>query len=87
MDVRDFIIGDDDAKDEFINVVMNAAMQLTTEMVRLSFKYIDEMPEEMREEMERTLSSFHGFVGEFVDFAKLEQAVDQIMGDEDGTTA
>lgn len=87
MDVRDFIIGDDSEKDEYARTVMNAAMALTSEMVRLAFKYMDDMPEEMREDMERTLRSFHGFVGEFVDFAKLEQAVDQIMGDEDGTTA
>lgn len=89
MDVRDFIIGDDSEKDQYVTTVMNAAMTLTSEMVRLAFKYMDDMPEEMREDMERTLQSFHGFVGEFVDFAKLEQAVEElgIGDDEDGTTA
>lgn len=89
MDVRDFIIGDDDEKDQFVSAVMNASMRLTSEMVRMAFKYMDDMPEEMREDMERTLRSFHGFVGEFVDFAKLEQAIEELeTGDEeDGTTA
>lgn len=89
MDVRDFIIGDDSEKDQYVSTVMNAAMILTSEMVRLAFKYMDDMPEEMREDMERTLRSFHGFVGEFVDFAKLEKAVEELgLGDdEDGTTA
>jgi hypothetical protein len=89
MDVRDFIIGDDDEKDQFVSAVMNASMRLTSEMVRMAFKYMDDMPEEMREDMERTLRSFHGFVGEFVDFAKLEQAIEELeIGDEeDGTTA
>lgn len=89
MDVRDFIIGDDDEKDQFVSAVMNASMRLTSEMVRMAFKYMDDMPEEMREDMERTLRSFHGFVGEFVDFAKLEQAIEELeLGDEeDGTTA
>jgi hypothetical protein len=64
-------------------------MRLTSEMVRMAFKYMDDMPEEMREDMERTLRSFHGFVSEFVDFAKLEQAIEELeIGDEeDGTTA
>ena len=89
MDVRDFIIGDDDEKDQFVSVVMNASMRLTSEMVRMAFKYMDDMPEEMREDMEGILRSFHGFVGEFVDFAKLEQAIEELeTGDEeDGTTA
>jgi hypothetical protein len=90
MDVRDFIIGDDSGdKDQYLNVVMNASMRLTSEMVRMAFKYMDDMPEEMREEMEAILRSFHGFVGEFVDFAKLEQAIEELeLGDEeDGTTA
>jgi hypothetical protein len=89
MDVRDFIIGNDDEKDQFVSVVMNASMRLTSEMVRMAFKYMDDMPEEMREDMEGILRSFHGFVGEFVDFAKLEQAIEELgLGDEeDGTTA
>ena len=89
MDVRDFIIGNDDEKDQFVSVVMNASMRLTSEMVRVAFKYMDDMPEEMREDMEGILRSFHGFVGEFVDFAKLEQAIEELeLGDEeDGTTA
>ena len=89
MDVRDFIIGDDDEKDQFVSAVMNASMRLTSEMVRMAFKYMDDMPEEMREDMEGILRSFHGFVGEFVDFAKLEQAIEELeLGDEeDGTTA
>ncbi|MEK9908977.1 MAG: hypothetical protein VW498_01295 [Candidatus Thalassarchaeaceae archaeon] len=89
MDVRDFIIGDDDEKDQFVSAVMNASMRLTSEMVRMAFKYMDDMPEEMREDMEAVLRSFHGFVGEFVDFAKLEQAIEELeLGDEeDGTTA
>jgi len=86
MDVRDFIEGDDQQKEEFARIVLNASIDLTSRMVILAFRYADEMPDEMRDELEATLRSFHSFVSEFVDFEKLEAAVME-MGDENDTTA
>jgi len=86
MDVRDFIDGDDKQKDEFAKIVLNASIGLTSKMVVLAFRYAEEMPDEMRDELELILRSFHSFVSEFVDFEKLEAAIME-MGDENGTTA
>ena len=89
MDIRDFITGTQAEKDQCASMIVQASFAFSAKIIMLMYQYSDEMPDEMREEAQFLLSSFHGYVGEFIDFDGLEQAMQAYMqgDDEDDSTA
>jgi hypothetical protein len=82
VDVRDFINGTAAEKDEWAALIAQAAFAFSAQMVMLIYSHSDSMPDEMREDVQTLLTSFYGYVSEFVDLDELEAAMTQQENDQ-----
>lgn len=81
MDIRDFISGTPEQKDDFSALVMSQSIMFATDLILLIDRWIDDLPDEMKAELAHIINHFYGMVSEFVDVqALMEYAPEE--GDE-----
>lgn len=88
MDIRDFIDGTPEQKNQFASMVVQASFAFSATLIMMCHKYADQMPDDMRDDVKHTLDVFHGYVSEFVDLDELDRVMQAvIMEDENDATA
>lgn len=74
MDLRDFIHGDAVLKDLGASQVVTQSVVFALRLVDILREYMDDVPDEMKDEISLAIDLFMGGVGEFVDMDALMQA-------------
>ena len=88
MDIRDFISGTPEQKNQFASMVVQASFAFSAQLIILCHQYADQMPDDMRGDVKHLLDVFHGYVSEFVDLGELDRVMQAIITeDENDTTA
>lgn len=74
-DIRDFLRGTDEEVEGYVRVLLNSCTEYGMLMMMLIEKYRDELPDEMRYEVENFARQYYGLLSEFVDVQAVHRAV------------
>lgn len=84
-DIRSFLRGSDEEIEGYVRVLLTACTEYGMLMMMLVDKYRDELPDEMRYEVENFARQYYGLLSEFVDVQAVHRAVMGHEQEEEGT--
>jgi len=76
VDIRDFIDGTPEQKNQFGAMVLQASFAFSAQLIMLCHHHADGMSDEMKSDLIGLLDSFHMYVSEFIDFEELQNAME-----------
>lgn len=77
MDLRNFIQGNAEQRDEYAGVILAHSIDYTTTLMRIIDRWIEELPQEMIDELASSIDNFMGKIGEFVDVELMSKEIDE----------
>lgn len=84
-DIRSFLTGSDDEVEGYVRTLMTCCTEYGMLMMMLVEKYKDELPDQMRHEVEIYAQQYYGLLSEFVDVQAVHRAVMGHGLEEEGT--
>lgn len=77
MDLRNFIQGNAEQRDEYVGVILAHSIDYTTTLMQIIDRWIEELPQEMIDELASSIDNFMGKIGEFVDVELMYKEIDE----------